>query len=207
MLKALNPTIRLAQLRQMINAKTKRRNTFGDRLIIEDEVLVYEGEGENKKLLFKSKGHIVNQGLIALINLLAVAALNYLPSSSWGSTGTIRLGTDTTTPTGGGTTGLTAEITTQANAHSGATGNPAANQYRVSWVATWNAGTISGTIGEMGLKLYISPTLQSFGAAAVSATPNTLFSRLSVADGDFTAFTINTAVPLTIEWRLTLTFA
>ena len=188
----------LKQLQRML----KLRNTFGDKITVTDEILVWQG----KKLLFKQKGHIVNYGLIGLIDILAAGSSIQAPSYNWGTNGTIRLGTDTVTPTGGATTALTAEINTAPNTHSGATANPASNQYRVAWIATWNAGTISGTIGEMALKLYIQNTLLAFGAS-FSASANTLFSRLSVADGDFTAFTINTSVPLTIEWRLLLTFA
>lgn len=181
-------------------------------MLLEDEVLCFEGEGKNRKLLFKSKGHIVNYGLIAIVNLFAINTLvssTHVPSYNWTAQGTgrIRLGRDTTTKTGGGTTGLTNPIDTNPNSQSGTTSNPAANQYRVAWSATWNAGTISGTVGEMGLFLNLINTLQAFGTTNASASSFILFSRLSTADGDFSAFEINTAAPLTIEWRLTLTFS
>lgn len=55
----------------------RRRNTFGDRVELTDEILVYEGTGQNRKLKFASKGHIVNQGLIHIVNLLSPTALSY----------------------------------------------------------------------------------------------------------------------------------
>jgi hypothetical protein len=179
------------------------RNTFGDRILIEDEILVWQGSS----LLFRSKGHIVNQGLIGIINLMAMGNLNIsLPSSSWGTNGTIRVGTGTGVTTGT-MTSLVAEQATAPSSVSGATSSPSTGTYRVSWVATWNAGVLPAiTVSEIGLKLNVVPTLQSFGATG-SPTANTFFSRLSSSDGDFSAFLVNTSVPLTIEWRLTLTFA
>lgn len=62
---------------------------------------------------------------------------------------------------------------------------PAVGTYRVSWIATWNAGTLPAIdVSEIGLSLCSDDS-----------------------DGDFTTFTVNVAVPLTIEWRLTFTFA
>jgi hypothetical protein len=79
---------------------------------------------------------------------------------------------------------------------------------------TWNAGSIAAlVVTEMGLWLAMGSytSLQSFGFqfpinSTIIQTAQ-FFSRLSEADGDFTHFTINTSVPLTIEWRLTYSFA
>lgn len=195
-------------IEQSIKNRLGLRNTLGDRIIIEDEVLVYEGD----KLLFKSKGHIVNQGLIMIINLMAVAGLNstsIVPSYAWLTitNGRMRVGTGTGV-TVGTTTALVTEVATNPNTQGGATASPATGTYRVSWTGTWNAGTLAAiTVTEIGLFLYLNPALQSFGATGMTATANTLFSRLSSSDGDFSAFVVNVAVPLVIEWRLTFTFA
>jgi len=182
------------------------RNTFGDRIIIEDEVLVWEG----RKLLFKSRGHIVNQGLTDLINWLAcgtISATSAMPSNTFGTNGTIRVGVGTGV-TVGTMTSLVSEQATQASSHSGATSSPSTGIYRVAWIATWNAGVLPAiTVTEIGLKLFLDLAFRAFGAARGAPVANSLFSRLSDSDGDFTAFLVNTAVPLTIEWRLTYTFA
>jgi hypothetical protein len=197
------------------------RNTFGDRVIVADEIRIYEGEGKNRKLLVKSKGHIVNQGLIAITNLLSWSTITYgntsnggLSSYNYSPSGNsyIRLGTGGGA-TAGTTVSLSAPVATVPSSQAGTTSSPQTGQYRISWTATWNAGSLSAiTVSEVGLFLAFGSsfsTLQSFGWSRSNyVIENAMFfSRLSSADNDFTAFVINTAVPLTIEWRLTLTFA
>jgi hypothetical protein len=196
---------------QKIKDVLKRRNTFGDVVKVSDEILVYEGT----KLKFASKGHIVNQGLIHMNNTLAASSANslsgykYLFSRDWtGRTYSyMRLGTGGNVTTGS-VTGLTTPVGTGPDSQAGATSSPSAGTYRVSWTATWNAGSLTAiTVSELGLFLYLQTGLQSFGWNDFNGAGTALFSRLSSADGDFTAFVVNTSVPLTIEWRLTFTFA
>ena len=216
--------LKLCEFKQFWKNLLHLRNTFGDKIEIKDEIFVWEGEGRNRKLKFKSKGHIVNQGLIWLINLCSTAGTgnsatsnyyNYFGSYIFAPSGNsyIRLGTggNTTVAT---TTALTTPSSTVPSSQAGTTSNPSAGVYRVSWTATWNAGSIAAlVVTEMGLWLamgtYIS--LQSFAFQFPLNNQYTqtaqFFSRLSEADGDFTHFTINTSVPLTIEWRLTYSFA
>jgi hypothetical protein len=197
------------------------RNTFGDRVIIADEIRIYEGEGKNRKLRVKSKGHIVNQGLIAVTNLLSWSTITYAGSSNGGlssynfipsGNSYIRLGTGGGA-TAGSTVSLSAPVATVPSSQAGTTSSPQTGQYRISWTATWNAGSLTAiTVSEVGLSLAFGSsfsTLQSFGWSRSNTTVESVmfFSRLSSADNDFTAFTVNTAVPLTIEWRLTFTFA
>jgi hypothetical protein len=202
---------RICLSKQKIKDIFKRRNTFGDVIRVTDEILVYEGD----KLKFASKGHIVNQGLIHMINALAASQTPtsgypfYLFSRDW--TGRnysyMRLGTGGNVTTGS-VTGLTTPVGTGPDSQAGATSSPSAGTYRVSWTATWNAGTLTAiTVSEIGLFLYLQTGLQSFGWTGFNGAGTALFSRLSAADGDFTAFVVNTSVPLTIEWRLTFTFA
>ena len=200
--------------KQKLKDLLKRRNTFGDIVKVTDEVLVYEGEGKNKKLKFASKGHIVNQGLIHMINALAASQTGssgpyYLFSRDWtGKTYSyMRLGTGGNI-TQGTTTNLTTPVSTPPDSQSGATSSPGGGTYRVAWTATWNAGTLTAiTVSEIGLFLYLNTSLQGFGWTGFNGAATALFSRLSAADGDFTAFQVNPSVPLTVEWRLTFTFA
>ena len=91
----------------------KRRNTFGDMIKVTDEILVYEGD----KLRFASKGHIVNQGLIHMINAIAASTTQagsqyYLFSYNWTSKTTyMRLGTGGNVTTGS-VTSLTTPVAT-----------------------------------------------------------------------------------------------
>jgi hypothetical protein len=202
---------KLCLSKQKIKDLLKRRNTFGDIVKVTDEIRVYEGD----KLKFASKGHIVNQGLIHLINALSASTTNsssgykYLFSREWTSKtySYMRVGTGGNV-TQGTTTGLTTPVGTSPDSQAGATSSPGGGTYRVSWTATWNAGTLTAiTVSELGLFLYLQTNLQSFGWVNFTGSTTALFSRLSDADGDFTSFVVNTSVPLTIEWRLTFTFA
>ena len=197
---------KIRELKRRVRQALGLRNTLGDRIIIEDEVLVYQGG----KLLFKSKGHIVNQGLIALINFVsanALALVSHVPSKDWAAVtlGYMRVGTGTGVTTGT-VTNLVINEGTAPNTQSGATAMPAVGTYRVSWTATWNAATLAAIdVSELGIWLSIDgDALNAFGGTVTAAV--LLFSRLSDSDGDFTTFTVNVAVPLTIEWRLTFTF-
>jgi hypothetical protein len=203
---------RICLSKQKIKDAFKRRNTFGDRVEVTDEILVYEGAGKNRKLKFASKGHIVNQGLIHIVNLLSPTALAYSSglhgtSYQWTSRTTyMRLGTGGNVTTGS-VTQLTTLVSTPPDSQAGSASSPSAGTYRLSWTATWNAGTLTAiTVSEIGLFLDLVSSLQSFGWT-YGGGGTALFSRLSAADGDFTAFVVNTSVPLTIEWRLTFTFA
>jgi hypothetical protein len=203
---------RICLSKQRIKDVLKRRSTFGDRIEVTDEILVYEGAGENRKLKFASKGHIVNQGLIHIVNLLSPTALAYSSglhgtSYQWTSRTTyMRLGTGGNVTTGS-VTQLTTLVSTPPDSQAGSASSPSAGTYRLSWTATWNAGTLTAiTVSEIGLFLDLVSSMQSFGWT-YGGGGTALFSRLSAADGDFTAFVVNTSVPLTIEWRLTFTFA
>lgn len=212
---------------QLIRDLYGKRNTFGDEVRVFDYALAYYGTPKTPKnqrqLLIASKGHIVNQGLLALCNLFGCftitaasisTGVSSLPSGGFNYTNQnwlskvqyMRVGTGTGT-TSGATVALVAEDSTPATSQAGELSNPASNTYRVAWTATWNSGTLSAiTVREIGLYLWLDTTLRTFGGL-FDGTNARLFSRLSSSDGDFTAFTVNTSVPLTIEWRLTFTFA
>ena len=167
----------LHDAKQSIKDRLGLRNTFGDRILIKDEVLVWQG----KKLLFKSKGHIVSQGLTELVNLMGVGGTTTTygtPGSGWAdqSRGKMLVGTGT----GATTAAMTGLVTPNS--------------------------TLPTTVTELGLFLQVDTTLRAFNGTVTPAN-YVFFSRLSSSDGDFTAFLVNIAVPLTVEWRLTFTFA
>ena len=208
-------TIGMMLLRQRFRDAFKLRNTGGDRIMITEQYIVKSGS----KILFATKGHIVNVGLMSMGNLFAVDnwGNNSYPTplfaKNWGSMGSyLQLGTggNVTTAT---TTALTTPSATKANSQSGSYTNPSNGVYKVNFTATWNAGSLGAlTITEMGLWLAYPAdctTMQTFGASfGNSATvAYFFFSRISAADGDFTSFVINTSVPLTITWTLTFQYA
>jgi len=128
---------------------------------------------------------------------------------------TMYLGTNTTIPTFPNMTGLVAPIGpapgTAPNSFS-PSGASITNGYQVTYSATWNPGTVSGTIGEMVLygsvtTTYYTGTLGSLGSNLYMNSGNVMLSRLSVADGDFSSFTINASYPLIIVWTVQFLFA
>jgi hypothetical protein len=122
----------------------------------------------------------------------------------------IYLGTNTTTPTSYNTTALTSPIGTApgtvADIKLGSTTNPSSGIFRTIFTTTWNAGAVSGTVGEMALYLSVKSTLQAFGWGSSSVTETKqLVSRLAAADGSLTPFAINPANPLTMNWTVQYT--
>lgn len=171
----------------------------------------------NGNRIVVAQNRIVSQGMRLLMTwLFSVSNVNnYGGGSILFSTQTVysrmRFGSDTTHATTEDMIALSNEITTDRNTAGVTLSKVASGQYRVAWVSTWNAGTVSGTLGEVGLFLtgitpYADASLPLTNQSpSVSSSPY-LFSRLSSASGDFASFTINAAVPLTIEWRLEFTF-
>jgi hypothetical protein len=174
----------------------------------------------NGDTVIHGKNSIVDQGLVGITNWVSgnnmYNGTPYIGSYGWngsppGYQTYMVVGSDTTHGTSNGTTTLQSPIGaapgTKPNSQSGATSAPASGQWQIQWTATWNAGTIPAvTLGEVGLYLYLISSLQSFGAS--NSGPSTLlFSRMASADGKFTSFTINNAVPLSIAWNFRLTYA
>ena len=159
------------------------------------------------------RNHFVNNALYALgyilvTNFSATATISPLNPN------TIYLGTNTTIATFPNMASLVAPIGASPGTgpNNFATSNGSiTNGYQIVYTATWNAGTVSGTIGEMALYGIYTETYYT-GTPSSSPRPNWgthtgMLSRLSVADGDFSAFTINTAYPLVIAWTVQFLFA
>jgi hypothetical protein len=165
-------------------------NNISDNLSIVGIVVIENGE--NKVI---GRNHWVGQGLETIGGFLAGGASN-------GATSNIYIGSDTLIPTTVSLTGLISPI--------GSAPGTAPNTLNVSYStnidsiipgiiiynATWNAGTVSGTVGEVGLYL------KGYGGLSGStyATNPGLGARMAAADGAFTPFVINTSVALNVSW-------
>ena len=160
----------------------------------------------------KVKNHFVGNMLNALIDFFASGSGTVTaPAYSWATSTAqsfIVLGSNTT-----GTTSITTNALlnpigtapgTTANSQSGSTASVAGGA-SVTLTSVWNASTVSGTVGEIGLYLYIPITVGAW-QSAYSISGSEFASRLSSGDADFTPFTINTANALTINWTIQFTF-
>ncbi len=160
--------------------------------------------------------HFVNSGLKGLLSQIINAGHDSGGSHTyhylWAYTWHIYLGSDTTTPT-------TTTMTVLASPIGTAPGTPASSQgistkdgssdgiWSATFVATWNVGTVSGTLGE--LALYMKARDQTGFKWKPTTTYNpaeVMISRLSSADVDFSSFIINNTLPLTVEWTVQFSF-
>ena len=181
----------------------------------------------NGKYHQKARNHFVNNGLQALMWGMTQGlwegnnSYNVLWVETPLDVQTIYLGSDTITKTTPSTIQLVSPIGpapgTGPNSFARSTNN-LSNGGTITFTATWNAGTVSGTIGELGLYAYygngpLRETVNyrgagtSYGDIIYGTQPLGLISRLSVADGDFSAFTINTGYPVTVAWTVEFVFA
>ena len=164
------------------------------------------------------RNHFVDSALWALAYILLSNFTTYGTSGNYITTieplypQTMYLGTNTTVATFPNMSSLVAPIGTPPgtgpNNFTSSYGS-ITNGYQVVYSATWNAGTVSGTIGEMALYGSAATTYYT-GSPSVTATwgsSNVMLSRLSVADGDFSSFTINSSYPLVIVWTIQFLFA
>jgi len=200
--------VNFGRLRIGLSRAVRRRLTgvgyIGERIRVKAEVEVWNGETH----FIVTHNHFVQQGLIHLVNFLTVQRTGggFLYNCASGYY-TMKLGTDTTHITDASMTALYSEIATEPNTLLGLNTNVGLGVKRFTVTATWNAGTVSGTVGELGLRWGMFTTLQGWAwDAYTNASTKQLLSRLSHADKDFMAFTINTGAPLTIEWRVTFSF-
>jgi hypothetical protein len=137
-----------------------------------------------------------------------------LPSYQWSSRTTFMvIGSDQSTVTTESMQNLVTPIGTspgtKPNSQAFATSNPSTGVWRITYTATWNAGTVTGTIGEIGLFLYGFTALQAAGTGYSNYNMGLsviMTNRLAVANSDFTAFAINNTVPLVIAWTLQFSF-
>jgi hypothetical protein len=134
--------------------------------------------------------------LAAFIGSTSGASVNTVTNNWY-----ILLGLDTKTPTNTTMPSLVNPIFIQpnfkyinGNYYSGST-----NAVSIKYTVAWLPGTVSGTIGEVGLYLTLSGGTYPVGNPGMVA-------RLSIADGSFTAFTVNTYNTLTVVWNINLVY-
>jgi len=94
---------------------------------------------------------------------------------------------------------------TAPNSISTAYSSPSTGVYKFVTTASWNAGTVTGTIGEIAMYGYGTTTLGSVNMGYGSLPTVQMLSRLSVADGEFSATTINVAQVTSVAWSIQLT--
>ena len=208
---------------QLKKGKRKLVNQWGDCITLKDRITCWQGD----KLQFSTKGHFVSYGLIMMTNLLSftgassISATGMLYSSSNYNLATAQGNWYAKVGTGTGSTiqstvALVTPVATLPSYQWVVTSNPTAGSYRIAYTFTWNSGTLSAiTITEFGLWMnngtVASPTvpaLSTFGATSIANTTNPQFmGRISSTDSDFASFTVNTSVPLTLQWNLTFTYA
>ena len=166
------------------------------------------------------RNHFVNSALQALMYILLTNAYNYTSSGIYCDIAfaplnpqTMYLGTNTTVATFPYMNMLVNPIGnspgTGPNSFSFSYGS-ITNGYQAIFTATWNAGTVSGTIGEMALYGSAATTYYTgtqTGSELWEGSSAVMLSRLSVADGDFSSFTINTSYPLVVAWTIQFVFA
>jgi hypothetical protein len=158
-----------------------------------------EVEIENGDTKIKVRNHWVGTGLETLAAFIGTGSGTSVssPTSNW----YILLGTDTTTATNVTMSDLVNPIRIQPGYkyiygyyYSGST-----TAVSIIYTGVWYSGSVSGTIGEIGLYLTLS------GGVYPAGNPG-MVSRLSVADNSFTAFTINTSKALSIAWNINLVY-
>jgi len=164
------------------------------------------------------RNHFVNSALAALVYILLSNFTNNNGVDYYNDTieplnpQTMYIGSDTSTKTTASMTALVAPIGTAPGTAPNSWNSTIqllSNGSSATFTATWNAGTVSGTIGEMALYGSAATTYYT-GYIASSVTwgsSNVMLSRLSVADGDFSSFTINSSYPLVIVWTIQFLFA
>ncbi len=123
------------------------------------------------------------------------------------------IGTDSSTSTSAGDTSLVSPIgtgdgTTPNSLNYSTITEISTGKFEVKITGTWFSGTVSGTVGEIGLYLYSGePTSFGFGDEGNYSTSSNMTNRLSVANNEFSSFTIDETKSLTIEWRFIYEFA
>lgn len=183
---------------------------MADKLKIKGKVTIWQGEGEDKKIIVKeAPNKWVDQGLKGLLSALLCKTIGS-PSYMWTYQWKMYLGQDTTTATSHNLTALTDPIGSAPGTEPNTTygeniSNPATGEWKTAFVAIWNAGTVSGTVGEVALYLraFDNMTAEWTGSRTY---PRVMVSRIASADGSFSPFTIDTSKSLTVYWEVVMTF-
>lgn len=149
-----------------------------------------------------ARNHIVDTGMKGILSALISQRGFYLfgYTDAWN----IWLGTNKTTATTQTMTTLASMISV-SNRSKTRSVSSSGTTWAANFNSVWPAGTVSGTIGEIGLWLK-APTTTTFRWTGNVNPALAMCSRLSVADGDFASHTINTANPLSVDWTISFSF-
>lgn len=185
-----------------------------DKLGLQGRVTVFQEDtdGEREYIIENQRNHFTDGMLRGLLSFMVgnyISTRDYSGNSiinAWYYNWNILLGTDTVTPTTHTMSSLVAPISTNPNTRLCEGFKQVADDHQyINWTAVWNAGTISGNVGEMGL--YFSPFTNITPLWTHTVHHNTIYnyptimcSRLSTASEDFTQFTIDNSRSLTITW-------
>ena len=207
-----------------MTTKTMKKVEHG--ILIEALVTIKQGE----RIIAQARNHWVDQGLRGLISQIITGQYTGGASGGvrtfkvwWGANTAypdaglgwqMYLGQDIVTVTTPGMTVLTTPIGgapgTAPNSRSNSVKDGSADGiWNITYIATWNPGTVSGTLGELGLYMGAvdNATFQWVQTGGNPWKPaNVMVSRLSGADGDFSSFIIDDTMPLTVEWTVQLSF-
>lgn len=179
-----------------------------DEIKLQGLVSISQGD---KILCRDTRNHFVDAGLKGIISTI-IFSTTYKDGRNWdlwSNSWHIYLGSDTTTPTVTTMTELASPIgAAPGTAPSSKSitsihdGTPDGDWYAI-WQATWNPGSVSGTVGEAALYMR-APDKATFRWEITSTyTPaEVMVSRVSSADTDFSSFVINTSLPLTVDWKI-----
>jgi len=191
---------------------TKTKGTRkGDRLRIRGFVTVYQGKGEDKVVLMdRVPNKWVDGGLKGLFSYLLGSRVTDLVTM-WTTGFQMYLGTDTGAVTIHNASALTSPIGgapgTGPDSTSGENRSyPSIGVWRTKYIAVWNAGAVSGTIGEIALYLRAFSSIGAAWSVINHTYPLIMVSRISIADLEMDAFSIDPSKSLTVEWGVQLSY-
>lgn len=161
------------------------------------------------------RNHFLNNGFRSIYDIILLTYINaynkndactyyyYLPANSW----YMRLGTDTTTvtdPTMDELTSLIAIAPTSQQMF--ITDGTDDGHYIITFRSIWATGTISGTVGEMGLYMRcgenINQHMYSSKYYTAITPPVKLVARMTCIDNDFSPIVIDETKPFIVDWNM-----
>jgi hypothetical protein len=191
-----------------------------DEVQIKGFVTIWQGDEKDKRFIaVRAENHFVDAGLKGLVSALVCKTLKTNSGGvsiyAWSYLPQIYLGSDVETPTVHEMSALTSPIgaspgTAPSTISGAARTNPSSGKWRTSYIAIWYAGSVSGTVGELGL--YLRPFTEftagwDRSAYASYSYDSKLVSRLSHANSDLSSFAIDPSKSLTVQWDLEVSFA
>lgn len=198
-------------------SKNDKEDRISDRVKIEGFVTIYQEDknGNRTYLVKNAKNHFVDGGLKGLLSMLLGEYISPAAGGqhfyAWVHQWKMYLGTDTVTATTHGMTQLVSPIGTAPGTEPASTwgtnrANPSSGVWNFKASAQWGAGAVSGTVGELGLYFRPFDKITYLWTESTATKARVMVSRLSSADGDFTATGIDTSKTFTVEWEVRITY-